>query len=72
MYAQTKHVQTQYNVLHGTAFACKLEILTWLLKRSAEAVQSNLNTMRPTAPSSSAVAVASVGVPVTIKVQQRH
>ena len=43
--SQMKHVQTQYNASHGTTFACELEPLARLLKRSAEAVQSNRNML---------------------------
>ena len=35
------HVLTQYNVAHGTTFACDLASLTRLLKRAADQVQIN-------------------------------
>ena len=35
------HVQIQYNLSHGRAFACDMVSLTSLLKRAADAVQIN-------------------------------
>ena len=37
----TCHIQTQYNAFCRTTFACDLESLARLLKRAAEAVQTN-------------------------------
>ena len=36
-----RHVLTQYNVAHGTTFACDLTSFTRLLKRAADQVQTN-------------------------------
>ena len=56
--SQLKHVLAQHNSAHGTTFACKLDALTRLLKRSAEAVQVNhslLNQYKSIANGSGAV-----------------
>ena len=43
--SRAKHVLAHYNGAHGTAFACKLDQLTLLLKRSVDATQVNHNLL---------------------------
>ena len=43
--SQLKHVVTQYNNAHGTTFACELDQLMRLLKRSTDTVLTNRNLL---------------------------
>ena len=43
--SQYKHVLARYNITYGTTFACELDQLTRLFKRSAEAVVTNRNLL---------------------------
>ena len=65
--SQLKHVLAQYNSAHGTTSACELDVLTCLLKGSAEAVQVNrilLNQYK-------SIAIGSCAIPKDGKISKK-